>query len=193
MKTQMTIRQAQGRIAELQQAIFTGVEAWKKAGQLLVEIIENDGLALADIAEQADLPIDVLSQLEKIGRNQLVPQLLLAEYPAARKLERLPMSEQERLMLEPVEVMVMKDGAPDTLCVPVRHLSGTQVRQVFATNHVRSLSEQRQWIESQRPQAGEPVKMAVPYTLTRKGSVIFNQGCEMTAKELLRIAAQLQD
>lgn len=193
MKTQMTIQQAQGRIAELQQAIFTGVEAWKKAGQLLVEIIENDGLALADIAEQADLPIDVLSQLEKIGRNQLVPQLLLAEYPAARKLERLPMSEQERLMLEPVEVMVMKDGAPDTLCVPVRHLSGTQVRQVFASNHVRGLSEQRQWIESQRPQAGEPVKMSVPYTLTRKGSVIFNQGCEMTAKELLRIAAQLQD
>lgn len=188
MNTLTTIEQS--RIAELQQAIFTGVEAWKKAGHLLVEIIENDGLSLADIAEQADLPIDVLSQLEKIGRNQLVPQLLLAEYPAARKLERLPMSEQERLMREPVEMMVMKDGKPDTLMVTVRHLTGPQVRQVFASNHVRGLSEQRQWIESQRP--GAPVRVDVPYVLTRK-SVIFNQACEMTAKELLRIAAQLQD
>lgn len=193
MKTEMTIQPTQGRIAELQQAIFTGVEAWKKAGQLLVEIIEQDGLALGEIAEKADLPLDVLAQLEKIGRNQLVPQLLLSEYPAARKLERLPMSEQERLMLEPVEVMVMKEGQPDTLRVPVRHLTGAQVKQVFASNHVRTLSEQRQWIESQRPQGGEPVKMDMPYVLTRKGSVIFHQGCEMTAKELLRIAAQLQD
>lgn len=192
MKTQTTIQATQGRIAELQQAIFTGVEAWKKAGELLVGIIEKDGLALWEISEKADVPLDVLAQLEKIGRNQLVPQLLLAEYPAARKMGQLPMSEQERLMLEPVEVMVMKEGQPDTLRVPVRHLTGAQVRQVFASNHVRTLSEQRQWIESQRP-VSELVKVDVPYVLTRKGSVIFHQGCEMTAKELLRIAAQLQD
>lgn len=192
MKTETTLQKTSSRIAELQQAIFTGVEAWKKAGHLVVEIIEKDGLALAEIADQSELPLDALSQLEKIGRNQLVPQLLLAEYPAARKMGQLPMSEQERLMLEPVEVMVMKEGVPDTLRVPVRHLTGQQVRQVFASNHVRTLSEQRQWIESQRP-SNEPVKVDVPYILTRKGSVIFHQGCEMTAKELLRIAAQLQD
>lgn len=181
------------RLAALQQAISAGIEAWKTAGQLLVAIIEEDGLSLGDIAEKADLPIDVLAQLEKIGRNQLVPQLLLAEYPAARKLERLPMSEQERLMIEPVEVMVMKSGKPDTLCVQVRHLTPSQVRQVFAANHIRSASEQRQWIESQTPTQSAPVKAECPYILTRKGSVIFQQSCEMTAKELLRIAAQLQD
>ncbi len=192
MKTEITRKGADIRIAELQQAIYTGVEAWKKAGQLLVEMIENDGLALADIAEKTELPLDVLSQLEKIGRNQLLPQLLLAEYPAARKLERLPMSEQSRLMIEPVEVMLLKDGDPDTLLVPIRHLTGAQVRQVFASNHVRTLAEQRQWIESQRP-VSEPVKVAVPYMLTRRGSVIFNQACELTAKEMLRIVAQIQD
>lgn len=192
MKTQTTIQTTHSRIEALQQAIYTGVEAWKKAGTLLVEIIEQDGLPLAQIAEQADLPLDVLAQLEKIGRNQLVPQLLLAEYPAARKLERLPMSEQERLMIEPVEVLVMKEGKPDTLRVPVRHLNGAQVRQVFASNHVRTLSEQRQWIEGQQPQQ-VAVKVDVPYVITRKGSVIFNQACELSAKELLRIAAQLQD
>ena len=95
-------------------------------------------------------------------------------------------------MLEPVEVMVMHEGRVDTLRVQVNHLTGTQVRQVFASNHVRSLEEQRQWIESQRPVA-EPVKCEVPYVMTRKSTVIFHQGCEMSAKELLRIAAQLQD
>lgn len=194
MKTKHTTQEplAPSRIEQLQHAIFTGIESWRHAGALLVSILEEDGLSLAMISERSDLPLDVLAQLEKIGRNQLVPQLLLAEYPAARKLERLPMSEQERLMIEPVEVMIMKDGKPDTLHVAVRHLTGSQVRQVFAANHVRTLAEQRQWIESQKPEQ-QTVKVESPYIITRKGSVIFSQGCEMTAKELLRIAAQLQD
>jgi hypothetical protein len=65
MKTETAIQVTQGRIAELQQAFFTGLEAWKTAGKLLVEIIEQDGLALGEIAEKADLPLDVLAQLEK--------------------------------------------------------------------------------------------------------------------------------
>lgn len=191
MKTH-TLTKIDDQIEALQKAIYTGVEAWKTAGKLLVSILEQEGVSLGEIADKADLPLDVLAQLEKIGRNQLVPQLLLAEYPAARKLERLPMSEQERLMIQPVEVMIMKDGKPDTLHVAVRHLTGSQVRQVFAANHVRTLAEQRQWIESQKPEQ-QTVKVESPYIITRKGSVIFSQGCEMTAKELLRIAAQLQD
>lgn len=191
MKTH-TLTKIDNQIEVLQKAIYTGVEAWRTAGKLLVSILEQGGVSLGEIADKADLPLDVLAQLEKIGRNQLVPQLLLAEYPAARKLERLPMSEQERLMIEPVEVMIIKDGKPDTLHVAVRHLTGSQVRQVFAANHVRTLAEQRQWIESQKPEQ-QTVKVESPYIITRKGSVIFSQGCEMTAKELLRIAAQLQD
>ena len=191
MKTHI-LTKIDDQIEALQKAIYTGVEAWKTAGKLLVSILEQGGVSLGEIADKADLPLDVLAQLEKIGRNQLVPQLLLAEYPAARKLERLPMSEQERLMIEPMEVMIMKDGKPDTLHVAVRHLTGSQVRQVFAANHVRTLAEQRQWIESQKPEQ-QTVKVESPYIITRKGSVIFSQGCEMTAKELLRIAAQLQD
>lgn len=194
MKTKHTTQEplASSRIEQLQQAIFTGIESWRHAGELLVSILEEDGLSLAMISERSDLPLDVLSQLEKIGRKQLVPQLLLAEYPAARRLERLPMSEQERLMHDSVEVLVLRDGKADTLHVTVRDLTGSQVKQVFASNHIRTLAEQRQWLESQR-QGHEPVKVDLPYVITRKGSVIFHANCEITAKELLRIATQLQN
>jgi hypothetical protein len=190
MKTTELINTS-AKLAEMKQAITAGVQAWIKAGELLVEILD-EGFNLQTIADEVQVPVDALAQLEKIGRGQLCPQLLLADYPAARRMERLPMSEQERLMNGPVEVLVMRDGHADTLQVNVQHLTSQQVKQVFATNHVRSLAEQRQWVESQRP-ASEPVKVDVPYVLTRKSTVIFHQGCEMSAKELLRIAAQLQD
>jgi hypothetical protein len=190
MKT-TTLSKMDSKLAALRKAVTEGILAYLKAGELLVEILD-EGYNLQDIAEKSEMPVDVLAQLERIGRKQLCPQLLLAEYPAARRLERLPFSEQERLMNGPVEVLILRDGTTDTLQVNVQHLTPQQVRQVFAASHVRSLAEQRQWIESQRPPA-EPVKVDVPYVLTRKNTIIFNQACEMTAKELLRIASQLAD
>ena len=187
-----TIVPKTSKLEEIKTALFNGFSQFIKAGQLVVESLEEGGLSLASLSEAIDVPIDVVAQLEKIGRRQLSPHLLLAEYPAARKLERLPMSEQERLMIEPVEVLVMRSGNPDTLLVNVQHMTPSQTRQVFASNHLRSLAEQRQWLESQVKES-DTVKIETPYVLTRKGTVIFHQGSEMTAKELLRIAAQLQD
>jgi hypothetical protein len=187
-----TIEKKTDKLAEIKNALTAGCLEFVRAGELIVEALEEGGLSLAGISDAIDIPIDVLSQLEKIGRHQLSPQLLLAEYPAARKLERLPMSEQERVMIEPIEVLVLRDGQTDTLLVNVQHMTPAQTRQVFAANHIRGLSEQRQWLESQ-VKTGDTVKIETPYVLTRKSTVIFHQGCEMTAKELLRIAAQLQD
>lgn len=181
-----------GQIEELKNAIRVGIEAFATAGRMLVNMLDDGGLNLPEISEASQIPVDVLGQIEKIGRGQLCPQLLLANYPAARRIERLPMSEQERLMNGPVEVLTMRDGQVDSLMVHAEHLTASQVKQVFAANHVRSLAEQRQWIESQTP-ASKIVTADVPYLLTRKSTVIFKQGCEMTARELLRIAAQLQD
>lgn len=188
MNTRLTKRNT---VEELKAAIQQGLEAWRRAGEIVVQMVE-DGQSIPEIATAAGVPVDVLAQLERIGRRQLLPELLVADYPAARALERLPLSEQERLMREPVEVMVMKDGGPDTILMDVRSMRPQLVRQVFARGHVRPLNEQRSWLQSMETHSA-PVQAMEPYQITRKHTVVFRQGVEMTAKELLRIAAQLQD
>lgn len=177
---------------ELKSLFLQGIESLKKAGDKLVEMLEA-GADLPSIADNTGLPADVLAQLERIGRNQLNPSLLLANYPAAVALQRLSVSEQNRLLANPVEVLLLKNGVADTLLVEAKNMTREQVTQVFAKGHVRALPEQRAWLESRATVTPEVKVSTPPYTITRKRTVIFNIAVEMTAKELIRIAQTLQD
>lgn len=172
-----------------------GIDAWIQAGEKLVEAIETHHLNIHEIAENTGIPLDVLSALEKIGRHQLNPGLLIAEYPAARHMERLPLSEQTRLLEHPVEVLLVRDDGTDILRIQVRNMTSGQARQVFARDHVRPIDEQRAWIEAQRTTAAtEPKRIDLPYTINqRRGCVLFRADVEVSQKELLRIITQLQD
>ncbi len=176
---------------ELKSLFLQGIESLKKAGDKLVEMLEA-GADLPSIADNTGLPADVLAQLERIGRNQLNPSLLLANYPAAVALQRLSVSEQNRLLSEPVEVLLLKGGDTHTLRVEAKNMTREQVTQVFAKGHVRALPEQRAWLASRTAVASEVKVSPPPYTVTRKKTVIFNVAVEMTAKELLGIAQTLQ-
>jgi hypothetical protein len=169
-----------------------GIDALTAAGRLLLEMLDG-GASFPDISEQSGIPMDVLGQLERIGRHQLNPHLLLATYPAVQAIQRLSLSEQDRLLSEPVAVMVMKDGHPDTLMIAAKNMTREQVGQVFAKGHVRTLAEQRAWLETRGQKSIPPKLQDVPYTITRRHTVVFNACVELTAKELFRIAQALQD
>lgn len=181
------------KIRQIRECLQRGQKEFALAGELVVEIIEKTGKSLEDLSGALNIPMDILAKLERIGRKQLNPELWMADFAAASKMMRLPLSEQNRLMREPVEVFVMKDGNPDKMCLPVAVLTAPQVKQVFARNYVRPLAEQRAWIEAQVvPPSKETTKRDVPYEITRRHTVIIG-GNEFTVAELLRIAAMAQD
>ena len=184
---------ATDKLSLIKNLFHQGVLAWISAGEMLVQLIDEDGKTLEEINDTLEMPLDVLATLEKIGRKQINPQLLLSDYPAARQIERLPLSEQDRLMIEPVDVLICGDGNTDVIKVQVQHMTREQVRQVFARNYVRPINEQRAWIEGQRkPQA--ITQHGLPYEINvRKHTVVFRTGCEVTRSELARLVAQLQD
>lgn len=189
MENQITLETGCNEIKSL---FYQGISSFKKAGETLVKMLEA-GQHLPEISAASGIPADVLAQIERIGRGQLNPELLLADYPAVPSIMRLSASEQSRLLVEMIEVMVIKDGKADTLLVNAKNLTREQVFQVFAKGHVRTLAEQRAWLESRSLKAPEAKVIDAPYTITRRHTVIFNMGVEMTAKELLRIAQALQD
>ena len=66
------------------------------------------------------------------------------------------------------------------------------MRQVFGKNCVRDDGAQRAWIESeaQKQATRNAIIDKGPYVIRGK-KVIFNKGCEMSAKDLAGILAQL--
>lgn len=181
------------KLQELREALTRGRDAFLMAGQIVMEALSEGGLSLDELHQETEIPLDVLAQLERIGRGQLNPQLLLSDFPAARAMERLPMSEQNRILMEPVDLFVIKEGKPDHLKVPVATLTAKQARQVFSRNYVRPLHEQKNWLEGQQKQAAhQTIRRDVPYEITRRHTVIIG-AVEFTVAELLRIAALAQE
>ena len=173
-----------------------GINSWTKAGEIVVKLVDEQGMSLEDIVQQANselLNVNLLSQFERIGRKQVMPRLLVSNYPAAVHLQRLPLSEQKRLMDGSVELVVNHGGKFDLLQVNVRHLTKHQCKQVFDLQDVRSAGAQRAWLEEQAQSKESSVVRSGQHLLwtVKNGKVIFRSACEVTRHELAVILTQL--
>jgi hypothetical protein len=187
---------ATNSIHELGKLIEDGINSWTKAGEIVVHLVDDQGLSLEDIVQQSGselLNVNLLSQFERIGRKQVMPRLLASSYPAAAHLQRLPLSEQKRLMDGSVELVVNHDGKFDLLQVNVRHLTKHQCKQVFDSQDVRSAGAQRAWLEEQsQSKENSAIRSGQNLLWTVKnGKVIFRTACEVTRHELAVILTQL--
>ena len=177
------------QIEQLAELFQQGMNAWAKAGELLVDMLDNSGLTLGEISTQTGLPARILGRFEQLGRKQLLPSLLIADYPASRYMSRLTYSEQERLTTESIEVLTA-DGT-DKVLIATKNLTPDQCRQVFTSDDVRDLPAQRAWVESlKRKTQTRVIDAGMPYHIDR-GQVVFDRACTMKASQLLNILAQL--
>ena len=179
-------------ILVLKTAIENGIEAWQKAGESVVSLVDDHKMSLDEIEAMANceiITVNVLAQFERIGRRQVMPKLLVLDFPASKYLQRLPFSEQHRLIEGSVDLLVIRDSGTDTLMVKCRDLTPDQCKQVFSRNEVRSLSAQRAFMEDRRKKL--PCNAGLPTWQIKHGKVVFNSACELTRKELSVILSQL--
>lgn len=177
-------------VNEFMALVAQGIECWSKAGEIIVKMIDDDGMTIAEIAESSDmLTEDIVTRFEQLGRKQIVPNLLVADYPAARHMIRLPYSEQKRVVENSVELLV--SGA-ETLRVAVENLTPSQCRQVFDKNHVRSIAAQRAYLEERKSNEAREVVECDPIYQVRGRKVIIRRPCEMSAGQLAQIIAEIE-
>ena len=87
------------KVAEFATLIREGLDAWEKAGELLVEMVDECEHTYKNIIqEMPEMSYEVLSRFEQIGRKQLYPKLLLSGSTGLRKLATLPYSEQKKYL-----------------------------------------------------------------------------------------------
>ncbi len=171
-----------------------GVESWTKAGELLVEMLDENPHAYDYIlAACPTMNAAILGKLEAIGRKTLHPQLLLTSGPGVSRMEKLPISMQERLLTEPVPLVVMTDNGPDILLVKAKDMSPDQVRQVFDRDRIRTEGEQRTILAEQmsRKAVSKNTPKSVPWRIKGRKVEIL-EPVTLTDSELFQILAQIR-
>ena len=187
----MTPQKSEQQINEFYQALQRGKEALEDAGKILVALIDEDPTVKERImSEHPEITEDVLETFERIGRKQLYYRLCLLEAPGIRALKRCTYSEQVKYSTEPITMLLLngKDST-DSLNVPIHALNPEQVRQVFGTHRIRTLAEQRAWLENQKSKP-QPIAKREPYTIG-KGRITFHEPVTLSASDMARLLAEI--
>jgi hypothetical protein len=187
----MQLKKTDQRLEEFYATLQRGKEALEEAGRILVALIDEDASVKERIMEEhPEITEDVIETFERIGRRQLYYRLCLLEAPGIRALKRCPYSEQVRYMDEPIPMLLLngKDST-DSLTVSVNALTPEQVRQVFGAHRVRTLAEQRAWLENQKSKP-QPIAKREPYTIG-KGRITFHEPVTLSASDMARLLAEI--
>lgn len=168
-----------------------GVEAWIKAGEILVELVEDDPHVYDYIIQECPtLNAGILGRFEQMGRKILHPQLLLSASPGFNKLRRLPISMQERYITEPVPIIVHTGEGTDVLLVKAKDMTKEQADQVFAPGRIRTEGEQKAWLMEKASHAARPVgATSCPWKI--RGKQVEIGGVLLSKTDLLSIAMQM--
>lgn len=192
--TLMSKKEQAQRITEFLQYLREGVEMWVKAGETLLKLVDDDPHVYEQILQkEPNINARLLYKLEEIGRRRLHPMLALGGGSGCSALAKLPMSQQERYLKEPVPVVVhTAQGKTDILQVRVQDMTPEQARQVFDKDRVRTEGEQKAILMQAVSHAAAQKKPAkdVPWVI-RGGKVEFMEGVRLGAAELATILAQL--
>jgi hypothetical protein len=182
-------------VSEFCSLVNTGIEAWTKAGELVVKLIDEHGLSVSAIAQASSyLTDEIVGRFEQLGRKQIIPNLLISDFPASKHLFRLPYSEQKRLIDGQVELLVVTDKGTETLMVDTENLTPAQCKQVFDRTAVRSIGAQRAYMESKREEfrVNSAIQESEPFYKVRGKKVIFTKPCEISSRQLAQILAEIE-
>jgi hypothetical protein len=189
----MKITQTQNQIAEqFISLVIQGTESLIQAGQFIANAIDEHGEDIIELIYQKNKNFSpqFIRGLERVGRKKTLPQLFTSNLPGAKRLALLPLSIQEKHVVDPVPLLILGDKT-DVLQVNVFNLSLDQATQVFARDHVRNEAEQRAWLEDRREKRMTQLpKGEANYKIN--GNKVNINGVEFTAKQLARILADIQ-
>lgn len=127
----------------------------------LVAAIDTRPEIRAEILEKGISEV-LVDRLERLGRGQIHPSLVLNSARWTSRVMKLPLSQQREVIEKGVEVL--QPDEVSTRMIPLDALSSAQTFQVFrSTGEIRSIAEQRTYIQEQNKKA---VKVEDPSLIT---------------------------
>lgn len=194
----MTTAIKQNGVNEFVALIEKGIECWMKAGEMYVRMLSEDP-EMPDkiVQEYPSITKSILRRFEQLGNGTLHPKLLMSNCIGARCLRAMPYSEQEEYFQEPLKYLVSTNDGTESLMIGYASVDAEQAKQLFARDHVRSLGEQRAYIEAKKTQ--QKIDQAIlnleqqeksPWVVKRK-KLFINYACVLSKDELVAALAKM--
>ena len=156
----------------------------EEAARIYVETIDSAPDSKQKFMERLpSFPSGLWLTLEGIGRKVIDSRLLFSGGSIVGKLRRLPFSEQKKTLDDGVQLLTAER---DAILVKLEHMDSDQLDQVFAKDHVRSLGEQRAWLESRSEDRVDPQQAESPYAIKR-GCLVVYKPTRIPRNELARL------
>jgi len=176
------------RTAEFKALFQSSMDNLKAACVIYVEDIDVDWEVKFQYEEALPhIPNSAWARFEAIGRGILHPELALMAGPGPRRLITLPMSDQKKYVNTPVNLL-MKDGT--ILKAKVRELNRKQADQAFTINSVRSIEEQKLYLERQA--ALDATEHTKKYEIVEGRLRVISAGSMFSAAELKHILGEMK-
>jgi hypothetical protein len=132
--------------------IKLGVQFFKTAGELLVQLLDEDPYVFERIIKHSSedwLTVDVLHTFEQIGRNQLAVEAIFLPKHVIDRLLELPADKQVEIATKPVSVVAgTRHGRHSVIQKSARNLSKKESARVIGPNGVRTPEEQAELLNS---------------------------------------------
>jgi hypothetical protein len=180
-------------IQEFVEAITMGHNMIHKACVGMVEKIdENPECKQEYIDAMPNVPSRTWATFESIGRNTMDFRLALGGVKNEPQIKRLPISDQNRIMDGEKLELLLSGG--DTLMVDSTTCNKEQATQLFDKGAIRSLSEQRAFLEAEERgwEMVEKVQSLTERYRVMGSRVVVPAACELNKGDLLAMLAEIK-
>ena len=156
-------------IKRFQTALTSATEKIYEASKIYVEAIDSDPnfKGVFQEAFQDTIPTSAWGGFENVGRGILHQKLLFGGGANAHYIKKLAISDQNTILNGTSVKMLTSTG--DTLLVDAREVSKLQANQIFNGNTIRTITEQRAYIESLKSKSAIDASLAdaneMPYEI----------------------------
>lgn len=177
---------------QLRSALEAGMDGFMQAGKIYVSAIDQDPSYAERLKKEFGniVPCRAWAQLEALGRGLIHPKLILGGVSDKKKntiIKNLPMSLQNRVFNEEKFPLLISGG--DVLDVSILSATPSQAEQICGNGEIRTLAEQKAFIESQKLEK-ELRPKELPYYI-KAGKIIFRKNTELTRSEIKLLLTQL--
>jgi len=146
-------------IKKFQECFLQGMFKIVEACKIYVAAIDANPKAKEDYAARfPSITAGAWKRYEMIGRGQILPEI--ATNPirfSDRAIESFPVSDQKRLIEDQIEVITLSG---DHIKVSYANMTDEQKRIAFAKDHIRTLPEQKAFLEKERALSMKAIKKA---------------------------------
>lgn len=180
-------------INEFREAYNSGRNWIEKAAEIYIEAIDEDPANREKFqkALSGTVPTSAWYKLEAIGRKTIDSRLLVGMGGKhTSRIRRLPYSLQQEILSGKKFDYLTASGTE--LKIDLMTCEDSQAKQMFNGTKIRSISEQKAWIEAEKIERQiSEVEHREPYEIRqRKKQIFFKENTVLTFDEVTRLALQ---